>query len=282
MTPDAAISCAAVICVRNEAAHVRRAIGDFIGQGIEVAVIDHGSTDGTREICAEFLGRGLVALEDLAWAGAYDQTAQLEAKQALIAKLRHDWVVHADADEWMHTRQPGETLLQGLGRLSAAGYNAVNFEEFVFLPESDQAPEPEDCKRDFLGYYHFAPHRNRLMRAWKRNQGFSNVATGGHVLEGPGLKLAPEDFVLRHYMVLSHRQAVEKYAARVFPAAEIAKGWHRNRLNLDPERLRLPDPASLRHLLSWQDVELDRTDPKALHYWDWPRPAVRASGERTE
>ena len=34
------VSCAAVLCVRNEAKHIHRAISDFVNQGIDVVVID--------------------------------------------------------------------------------------------------------------------------------------------------------------------------------------------------------------------------------------------------
>jgi len=264
------VSCAAVLCVRNEEAHLRRAIGDFVDQGIDVAIIDHGSTDRTREICAEFMGNGLLLVEYMPWTGVYDQTGQLQAKNALIGRLDHDWVIHADADEWMHTRIQGESLLDGIERVSHLGHNAINFEEFVFLPGPGATEEPMDCKRELLNYYFFAPRKNRLMRAWRRHHGFDNLSSGGHLLEGANLSLAPEPFVLRHYIVLSQQQAVRKYSGRVFSNRDLDKGWHDNRVNLAAERLRLPNAAVLKRLVDWRTVDLDRSDPKALHFWDWP------------
>lgn len=264
------ITCVAVLCVHNEEAHLQRALGDFIAQGIDVAVIDHGSTDATPRICAEFLGKGLVWLEQMAWTGEYDQTAQLLAKSDLVRRMDHDWVIHADADEWMHTSVPGETLLEGIIRTDEKGYNAVNFEEFVFLPPPGSVEEPRDCKQEFLNYYFFAPQENRLMRAWRRAGGFSNVSSGGHVLTGDGLRLSPEPFVLRHYIVLSQQQAIAKYSTRVFAQRDMEKGWHGNRLNLGAERLQLPDGSVLLNLPDWESTQLDRSDPKSLHFWDWP------------
>lgn len=262
------LRCVAILCVRNEELHIRRALDDLIGQGIEVAVIDHASTDHTREICLSYLGRGLVALEDLDWDGTYDQTAQLRAKMALVGRLDHDWVIHADADEWMHTRIPGETLLDGIQRFNK-DYNAINFEEFVFLPPPDAIADPADCKHDLLDYYFFAPSANRLMRAWKRSARLSNVDSGGHLLVGDEIRLAPENFVLRHYIVLSQAQAIAKYSQRVFSPGDIERGWHGNRLGLVPERLRLPRSEMLQRLPAWNSVELDRSQPKTRHFWDW-------------
>jgi len=96
------------------------------------------------------------------------------------------------------------------------------------------------------------------------------VSSGGHLLSGAGLSLAPESFVLRHYIVLSQQQAVQKYAGRIFSNRDLEKGWHGNRLNLAAERLRLPDPAVLKRLPDWSNVDLARSDPKTLHFWDWP------------
>lgn len=266
------IRCAAVLCVHDEAPHLRRCLGDFVNQGIDVAVIDHGSTDGSGAILREFVGRGLVRLASLPWEGVYDQSAQLAAKAEMIAGLEHDWVIHADADEWMHTRKSGESLLQGIARLASGGFNVINFDEFVFLPDPAGGEAP-DLKHDSLHYYFFEPRPLRLMRAWRRDAGFDNIASGGHVLSGEGLRVAPESFVLRHYMVRSQAHAVEKYANRTFATGDLERGWHHNRVGLDAARLRLPGREALRQLARWDDAALDRGDPRTLHYWDWPQAA---------
>ncbi len=265
------LRCAAVLCVRNERAQVRRAITDFVEQGIDVAIIDHESSDGTREICAEFLGKGVLAVESLAWAGAFDLTAQLQAKQDLASRLDHDWLIHADADEWLQSPVPGETLLGGIERLDASGFDAVNFEEFVFLPGNGGIHEPSDCRREFLDYYFFAPGKSRLMRAWRHRKGYTNVDSGGHKLAGGEPSIAGQNFILRHYPVLSQAHAIEKYGSRKFADADLDKGWHHNRLGLDAARLRLPDPCELKHLPDSRSVDFDRSEPRTTHYWDWPR-----------
>lgn len=264
------LSCVAVLCVRNELPHLPRVVDDFISQGIDVAVIDHGSDDGSREYLQSWRGRGVVALEDLPWRGEYDQTGQLEAKGALIDRLEHDWVIHADADEWLQSPRAGETLRQGLERHDLAGCTVVNFEEFVFLPDAGQ--EVHDCKRELRHYYFFAPQPRRLMRAWKRSSGLSNVASGGHVLAGQQAIVAPEDFVLRHYIALSQAHALRKYGGRVFSQRDIQRGWHANRLGLDTARLQFPDVSRLHSLPSWDSIEFDRSRPHAKHYWEWAAP----------
>jgi hypothetical protein len=266
------ISCVAIVCVRNEMAHLSRVLDDFIEQGIQVAVIDHGSEDGSRELARDRLGRGVIAVRDLSWRGVYDQTEQLEEKRALIADVTHDWVIHADCDEWPHSPRSGESLLEGLTRQDRAGYDAVNFNEFVFLPCGSQLVT--DCKRELTNYYYFAPRPLRLMRAWKRSAGLSNVESGGHVLHGASVALSPETFVLRHYIALSQAHVIEKYVGRTFARHDLDRGWHHNRVGLDASRLHFPEASLLCTLPRWDSVAFDTTRPHRSHYWDWP-PEMR-------
>jgi glycosyltransferase involved in cell wall biosynthesis len=260
--------CCAIVAVRNEQHHLARLLADFTGQGIDVVVIDNGSSDGSASVAQGFLGRGVLAIERLPWTGRFDLTAQLEKKREIIAGLDHDWVIHADADEWLHSPVAGESLIAGIARLSSQGFNVINFEEFVFLPAAG-APEPADpCARNLLTYYYFAPAPRRLMRAWRRDANLSNAAKGGHTLVGGPIRLAPENFVLRHYMVRSQQHALDKYEARAFADGDLAKGWHRTRRGL-AGRLQLPGRAQLKSLAAWDDNDWDRSDPKPTHFWGW-------------
>jgi len=263
------VSCAAILAVRNEALHIRRTISSFVDLGIDVVIIDHASTDSTLEICEEYLGSGILSIEHLDWRGVFDLSKQLEAKTHVISDLPHDWIIHADADEWLQSPVKGESLLEGITRIDELGYNSIDFEEFVFLPNPDESSIFLEYEKKFLYYYFFAPRPRRLMRAWKNNCGFSNRSTGGHILKGDGLKLAPESFVLRHYMALSQEHVMTKYVGRVFSEKDLKKGWHHNRQAMDAEHLKLPETAYLKKLSCWDSVEFDRSDPKQRHYWEW-------------
>ena len=97
-------------------------------------MIDNDSSDETVAVCRQYLGKGVLFMERVAWTGFFDLSAQLEAKREVAARLDHDWLIHVDADEWLQSPNEGETLLDGIKRVSAQGYNAINFDEFVFLP----------------------------------------------------------------------------------------------------------------------------------------------------
>jgi len=260
------LRCAAVVTCRNEADLLQQHLPLWIQEGLELVVIDHSSTDTTRSIAEAWLGRGVLAVESLAWQGDFSLSQQLAAKAAVIEGLDHDWVVHLDADEWLHSPREGETLQQAISRLAAAGANAVNFEEFVFLPLGPG--------RAAEHYYFFAPAEQRLIRAWNRRCGFSNQISGGHRLMSAGgdtpLQVASDNLVLRHYIVQNQRHARRKYLERRFQPAELQQGWHHNRLRLCARQLTFPDPAELQQLLRPDQRQLDRTQPHSQHYWHWP------------
>jgi len=258
----------AIICARNEEIHIRGALTDLINEGLDVLLIDHDSVDRTVAIAREFIGRGLLGIERLPWTGRFSLLEQLEAKRRLAAAVDHDWVVHVDADEWLSAPDSGQTLRDGLIAAHTGGYNCVNFNEFVFLPRPGEDLLREDYRRCVTRYYFFRPSYPRLMRAWKNRVGLENSMHGGHLLSGP-VRLFPRDFPLRHYISLSEPHAEQKYLNRPFDDAEIANGWHRNRMSATKETLRFPDDERMRILPHWSSKQYDVSEPSSEHFWDW-------------
>ena len=262
------LRCTAVLTCRNERQILERLLPHWLAEGLELCVIDHSSNDGSRELMEANLGSGVLQIRDLPWLGSFSLDQQLQAKSLAIESVDSPWVMHLDADEWPQSNRPGESLLQALDRLGEAGANVVNFDEFVVLPIAE-SPQAE-------GYYYFAPSPQRLMRAWRRDSGFSNRASGGHRLEarpgGQQIQVANENLVLRHYIVSSEQHAVDKYLGRRFAEEELARGRHKNRVGLTHRELVLPRAELLQPLppAHGLGVELDRSEPKNLHYWHWP------------
>jgi glycosyltransferase involved in cell wall biosynthesis len=266
----------AILAIRNEEAYLANCLRHLVQNQIDFVIIDNGSADSSRDIWRrrEFAAN-LVDVQDLPFTGAFSLTEQLKRKMEVLGALHTDWVIHLDADEVMHSYREGETLNEALARLDAGGSNVVNCDEFVFLPiEHDYVPEAPG-HQPIPHYYFFQPFAPRLMRAWKKARGFSLSEHGGHLLTGPGLRLAPEHLALRHYMVRSQEHAFVKYTTRVFAADDLARGWHQARLNQAADTFRFPPAAALRGLPDVGQRCLDRTDPWPMHYWKLaaPRPA---------
>ena len=260
----------AVVCVRNEVIHIRRCIEHLVGAGLEVYLIDNELTDGTREIASEYLGRGLIGIENLPWKMEFSLSDQLQAKQRVFAASDHDWIVHADADEWLCSPIEGQSLLEGLTAADEGGYTCVNFHEIVFIPLPGEDFYSDDYASRMLTYYFFQPHYPRLNRAWSRRVKLDNSEFGGHILMGEELKRSPLDFILRHYIVLSEVQAQVKYVGRRFSDEDRAKGWHGNRLIITRENLKVKPIPELRRIEDpAKHHRFDLSLPIKKHFWEW-------------
>lgn len=77
--------------VKNEEENIERCIRSFIEKVDEVIIVDTGSTDKTKEICAKF---DKVVIYDFEWTGRFD-----EARNYSLSKATKDVILVMDADE---------------------------------------------------------------------------------------------------------------------------------------------------------------------------------------
>lgn len=258
----------AILAIRNEEAYLANCLRHLVRNEVDYLIIDNDSTDGSAEIYhrKEF-SANLINVVTLPYTGEFSLRAQLRLKMAVIETVEADWVLHVDADEMPHSYRQDETLKEAISRLDAGGANVVNFEEFVFLPLDGNYASDIHGFPDIRHYYFFAPRPLRLMRAWRKANGFSLLEGGGHTLDGHEICVASESLALRHYIVLNQQHAYRKYTARTFAAAELADGWHRIRAGQPEAAFRFPVPDALKRLENVNDCDLDRSAPWAAHYW---------------
>lgn len=235
----------ALLTCRNESLYIKRCLQHLYEQGIETCLIDNESTDNTVEIAKTFKNKGLFRIETQPYPGYFDLVAQLQLKEKLVQKIDADWFIHYDADEIREAPAPYKTLSDGIADVDKKGYNAINFDEFVFLPTSENENfEHCDYVKEMKYYYFFEPSKNRRINAWKNLNTPVDLTTGaGHRIKFEGLKLFPENFILRHYIGLSKVQLINKYYnERIFSQKEITeRGWHGGRATFTPEKLSLPE-----------------------------------------
>src|SRR6185437_8289572 len=206
----------------------------------------------TLAIARSFLNRGVIRIEALPFTGSFELVTQLLCKERLAAEIDCDWFIHHDADEIREAPKPHGTLREGIEAVDGRGYNAIDFDEFVFTPTGDDESF-EDCDfvEEMRHYYYFepdSPDRYRI-NAWKKHPDVDLHSLGGHTVVFPGMRVSPEPFILRHYMVLSRAHAIEKYGGRAFAPAEVANSWHGDRASFRPDEFRFPSKNRLKKFI---------------------------------
>lgn len=260
----------AVMACRNEADFLPTCLHHLVQNGIDFAIVDNDSTDGSLDIAhsADFRSH-LVGLKRIPYNGVFELEPLLTAKMELAESVDSDWAMNICPDEILHPNRAGLSLTTEVEFFDKSGFNVVNFDEFVFLP----VVEPwTSGLRDWPAsrhYYFFEPKRFRQMRLWKKGLGFSMIRHGGHRLDGDNLRFAPESLVLRHYIFRDQAHAYEKFTTRHFSAQELARGWHRNRHGIPKENYAFPAPDTLKILESPESFAFNRSAPQKKHYWDF-------------
>jgi glycosyltransferase involved in cell wall biosynthesis len=249
----------------NERRFIANCIEHLARQGVSVYLIDNESNDETLAIAERYLGRGLIGMETLPKSVASNLSGQLRRKEELAASLEADWLIHIDADELHMATHPRQSLSDVVRVADEAGYNAINFIEFTFVPtlESPDHDHP-DYPQTMRWYYPYVlefPHR---LNAWKRQDGpVDLVSSDGHVVSFPGVQMFPRHLYMRHFLFLSVDHAREKYENNggFYRTAErFAKNW---RIQFDVARVQLPSETQLR--LYAPGEPLDRTNPLSRH-----------------
>jgi glycosyltransferase involved in cell wall biosynthesis len=240
----------ALLTCRNESLYLGRCLQHLYEQGIETCFIDNESTDDSLEIARSFKKKGVFRIEKQPYNGYFDLVEQLKLKEILASDIDADWFIHHDVDEIREAPIQFKNLYQGILEADKKGYNAINFDEFVFLPTSDEMSfEGEDYVKKMRNYYYFAPIENRRINAWKKlNIKIDLISHGGHRINFEGIKIYPDNFILRHYIVLSRDHAIRKYYTdRVFSQDEIKdRGWHGARITFTPDKLKFPTTGMLK------------------------------------
>jgi glycosyltransferase involved in cell wall biosynthesis len=253
----------AMISVYNERRFIAACIEHLREQGVDVYLIDNESTDETLAIAERYLDRGVIGIENLPRHGVYSQRAQCGRKEELALTLDADWLIHHDADEIRVSPRRGQSLAQAIAEVDAAGYNAVNFLEFTFVPTRES---PDHDHPRFLEtmrwYYPFLPSFPHRLNAWKRQEGPVQLG-GGHKVDFPGIAMAPSSLYMRHYLYLSAEHAREKFIARGYDPEEVEHGWFGWRARLEAEHIQLPSESELRHYEA--DHLLDPSNPRKRH-----------------
>jgi hypothetical protein len=260
----------AIIGIRNAECYLANALRHFSDNDVKFFIVDNSSEDNSKDIYLnpEFASHSL-GFMNTPFLGHFSLRQQLGIKMNVIRRMDTDWVIHADADEIMHSYLPGQSLNDAIAQADSDGYNALDFDEFVFLPVQQNYMVDVRRAQPILSYYFFQPYAPRLMRAWKKSACLSNCDSGGHILTGENINLCPGKLALRHYIFMNQDHAYTKYRERRFAPDELALGMHNDRIAQPVDRFTFPPSEKLDWLADGESRSLDTSQPRKKHYWQW-------------
>src|SRR5689334_9957716 len=123
----------ALLAAYNEADVIGAVLAHLIAEGVEVYVIDNGSTDATAAVAEAFVGKGVLRVERMTGSPDNDGTNAfqweriLRRKEELAREIDADWFIHHDADEFRESPWSGRSLAEAIAAVDRAGYNAIDF-----------------------------------------------------------------------------------------------------------------------------------------------------------
>lgn len=275
----------AIMMGHNCAPTLARVLQHLHQNNIEVAFIDHGSTDATSSIIKCFHDAPVTVTRHEKFDGAYRQARQLEIKQELISTLDADWFIHLDTDEILESPREGETLRAMIERHDKTNVSVIDCDEFVFAPhDEDENYIGCDYVRQMRRYYHFNPPNRKLQRVFRATCDVSMWQnSGGHAISLEAGLIAEERLRHRHYIGLSLDHLRQQYLGRVFSGSELVKGWHRNRVPMATDFIVAP-PREKLFDLDKDGWRTDRPEPVHLIFhqksaYVTPKPFIAPSSE---
>jgi len=218
-----------MIPVYNESDIIESVVVHLLSQGIQLVILDNGSTDGSFESCSRFLGRGVSSLEQLA-TDRLDFDLLIAKLYEMALKQRPDWVLLSAADEFLESPYAHLSLQGAIELEDRGGYNMVQFNNFEFWPTEKDENSHESDVRKRLKYYTF--NDNLQFRAWKACPGITVTGTVGHYPIFPDkvkVRIPRTKYVLRHYRIRSYQHGLRKVFSERLPrysSEERRKGRH--------------------------------------------------------
>lgn len=216
--------------IHNEADILIPLIKHMSQQGIACHVLDGWSTDGSYEILKN-AGRYVTVerFPEQRDDGIWNCRRTLARIEELAAKADAEWCYLSDADEFRRSPIPDELLDEGIWRVNAEGYNAVDHEVFSFVCTGEEDWEPGDNPESHFQFYNPDDMIARLpqIKAWRNVRRVDLVSSGGHEARFPGRKVYPQKFVMKHYPYRTPEQARRKLETRLARRCheEHDRGW---------------------------------------------------------
>jgi glycosyltransferase involved in cell wall biosynthesis len=202
----------------------------YIDQGFETVVVDNGSTDGSYELCKKYLGKGIVKLSQIR-TKEFDTRLLLKEATLLYKEENPDWVILADADEFIEPFEKKLSLREAIEIEANNGNTIIPLNHFMFkITEKDNPSISNTLER--MKFYGKANDAGRA-KIWKDSRYVEiNNPHASSFINKEEYKPSNNKFVLRHYPLRSILQAAAK-VKRVRPSLNNPFAWNIHYLGID-------------------------------------------------
>ena len=262
------LSALGLMAVFNEEDILDQCLNYHIDQGLQLLILDNGSTDASLSIARSYLGHGVLGIRQIP-TDTYRWGFLLDTLMEWSEHLSPSWCLLVDADTFLEPSQPGKRLLDAIADVEHQGYNTINFDHFEFWPVGDERPELIDV-RERLTYYTWADDRQE--KAWRSCVGTSNSRLGGHSVDFPAgiiKRVYPENFVLRHYRIRSYDHGLRKVFRERLPRfCGEPPNWHTHYNGFESSRGYFEIP---KHLLTQRIEGAPWNREPNFHGWESKR-----------
>jgi len=214
--------------VYNEVDIVEEVIQHLLSQGIDLVVLDNGSTDGSYEICKKFAEKGLITLNQVK-TSKFDFPLILRILYDMALTRNPDWLIRSDQDEILESGTENLTLKEAIEQEDDKGCNLIQFNVFEFFATNDDNLTAKSIKDKFR-YYSW--QHDYAYRAWKHIPGVRVENEAGHMPifpEGCQYRISEKKFVMRHYRFRNKEQAIKNNEQRILRTKDIPErkiGWY--------------------------------------------------------
>ncbi len=247
----------AYLCVYNEEDILEEnVLYHTAQQGVDIVVIDNGSTDATADIIKRLAGENRI-LDHVRYTTERFSLQQLtRAGFELARKHNPDWIIHLDASTFLESGSGSDVpLSEQIRKADEAGYNVISLASYDFYPtERDDPDESSVFKR--MKFYANTIYTNRLQeKIFKNLDGL--LTHNGHKIIFPKSaekKISDKKAVMRHYIFRSAPHGVRKILERKnrWDAAERADNHHTHYDGFLGFEEEIPVPS---RLLAFKDEE---------------------------
>ena len=202
-------------------------------EGLDVCVIDDGSTDDTlNKIKSQYHNNQRVIIRSRVKQKDFllFDILLLKEKIAIEYKEKYDWFMHLDSDEIRVSPFIGIKMQDAISYIDYVGYNAIDFSVIDFRYDIAEMPIYRDFEKN-MHFFEFGkrPGHFNQVKCWKKIDEFKLAGTGGHNIKFSGMKIYPFKFLLKHYPYRNLEQANRKLyidrAGRI-EAGHKDRGWH--------------------------------------------------------